>query len=262
MFAAAAVGRFPLPACPRAPLSPRSKSAAFAYSEQVGAHMPKMHQTKLATIIIINCAVVLGEGRGWQTSLIIMKLSMCAAVLQQLCLAQQAGNDACYNNPQSPARPPVVRSREGCAAPEVPSRSSPCCSWEGDTRTVWGGGQTLFCCPFPVPCVCVQLLASCFVAWWCPPESCPWLSVCPVHLGAPSCTPISTWKNPQCKRQLKKSPSPAAPCPQSAVSPSLNGALELQQVSLCLRGPSLSTLLCSPCSLWPRCSAMGDAGRR
>lgn len=153
LFAAAAVGRFPLPACPRAPLSPRSKSAAFAYSEQVGAHMPKMHQTKLATIIIINCAVVLGEGRGWQTSLIIMKLSMCAAVLQQLCLAQQAGNDACYNNPQSPARPPVVRSREGCAAPEVPSRSSPCCSWEGDTRTVWGGGQTLFCCPFPVPCV-------------------------------------------------------------------------------------------------------------
>lgn len=113
-------GQVPPPRLPTAPLSPRSKSAAFAYSEQVGAHMPKMHQTKLATIIIINCAVVLGEGRGWQTSLIIMKLSMCAAVLQQLCLAQQAGNDACYNNPQSPARPPVVRSREGCAAPEVP----------------------------------------------------------------------------------------------------------------------------------------------
>lgn len=119
------------------------------------------------------------------------------------------------------------------------------------------------CSAAPSQChVCVQLLASCFVAWWCPPESCPWLSVCPVHLGAPSCTPISTWKNPQCKRQLKKSPSPAAPCPQSAVSPSLNGALELQQVSLCLPGPSLSTLLRSPCSLWLQCSAMGDAGGR
>lgn len=71
--------RFPpsLPACPPAP---RSKSAAFAYSEQVGAHMPEMHQTKLATIIIIKCAEVLGAGRAWQTRLIIMELSMCAAL--------------------------------------------------------------------------------------------------------------------------------------------------------------------------------------
>lgn len=112
-------GQVPPPRLPTGPGSeqpPRSKSAAFAYSEQVGAHMPKMHQTKLATIIIIKCAVVLGEGRAWQTSLIIMKLSMCAAVLQQLCLAQQAGNDACYNHPPSPTRPPVARSREGCAS--------------------------------------------------------------------------------------------------------------------------------------------------
>lgn len=112
-------GQVPPPRLPTGPGSerpPRSKSAAFAYSEQVGAHMPKMHQTKLATIIIIKCAVVLGGGRAWQTSRIIMKLSMCAAVLQQLCLAQQAGNDACYSHPPSPARPPVARSREGCAS--------------------------------------------------------------------------------------------------------------------------------------------------
>lgn len=49
-----------LPTGPGSERPPRSKSAAFAYSEQVGAHMPKMHQTKLATIIIIKCAVARG----------------------------------------------------------------------------------------------------------------------------------------------------------------------------------------------------------
>lgn len=89
--------------------------------------MSKMHQTKLATIIIIKCAFMLGEGKGWQTSWIIMKPSMCTAVLQQLCLAQQAGNDACYKNPQSPTRPPTphihpgVCSPGGCARCKVPS---------------------------------------------------------------------------------------------------------------------------------------------
>jgi len=82
--------------------------------------MPKMHQTKLATIIIIKCAVVLGEGGAWQTSPIIMKLSMCAAVLQQLCLAQQAGSDACYSHPPSPTRLPVACSRGGCAGLGAP----------------------------------------------------------------------------------------------------------------------------------------------
>lgn len=53
-----------LPTGPGSERPPRSKSAAFAYSEQVGAHMPKMHQTKLATIIIIKCAVARGGGKG------------------------------------------------------------------------------------------------------------------------------------------------------------------------------------------------------
>lgn len=48
---------------------------------------------------VCRCA---GGRAAWQTSLIIMKLSMCTAVFQQLCLAQHAGNGACYSHPPLP----------------------------------------------------------------------------------------------------------------------------------------------------------------
>ena len=229
-------GQVPPPRLPTDPGSeqpPRSKSAAFAYSEQVGAHMPKMHQTKLATIIIIKCAVVLGEGRAWQTSPIIMKLSMCAAVLQQLCLAQQAGNDACYKHPPSIAHPPAGSSLpRGLRRPQP----SPSRRWEGSTRPARGCGQT--------PSQWVQPFASWFcglvaaVAWASPTEPPPALPV----PQAPSCALLLQQNlrfppglNPRCPRRLQKpsSPSPVSAClllpsMESDTNPSHKGALVLQ----------------------------------
>lgn len=178
----------PSPPAPRPPRPPRSKSAAFAYSEQVGAHMPKMHQTKLATIIIIKCAVVLGEGES-------------LADKADNYEAQHVRSGFCNNYAElsKPAmmlvtttlrHPPAVCSQEGCAG-LGPHRATvgSCLHWSSCLQAgLWFGGSSCLGIPWrtaPVPQP--------------PPHN--------LLLQQNPCFPLGL--NPPCRRHLQKSSSPS-----------------------------------------------------